>query len=345
MSTGQSALDGVTLRTAIRRFGELVRAHRGRLDQINVFPIADRDTGANLSTTIDAMIGAVDLVGNGLSEIAEAASAGAFNAARGNSGVILAQLLDGLVRALSESGQHADGADLVRALRHMADVGPSAVAEPVAGTMLTVAADVADAAVDLPDTDVATVATVVARAARRSVDRTPDLLPVLCEHGVVDAGAAGLALFFDALADALGASSSDAPSWVRPDAETAPAVRSQTPTSGFVDEFRSGATQPTAPRYEVMLYLDLAEQGVDAIAAFKRAWSDVGESVTVAGRFGEPAGGLRNRLTCHIHTDQIGSAIEVALEHGRPSGIRVEDLIPVGVVTHGGIRPEGGRDG
>jgi len=309
------ALDGPVLQATIGRFEQLLRVHRERLNQLNVFPVADRDTGANMWATVAAIHRDVMATDGALGQVASMVASAGFEAARGNSGVILAQLLDGFARTLGASGPTPDGLTLIRALRAMATAGPLAVAEPVAGTMLTVVEDVADevAALAWPDgahgdgssIDLSKVAQQAASAARRSVHRTPDLLAVLANHHVVDSGAAGLALFFDALAEGLGVSPAPSAPWFE-----SPVI---TPRSAAV---------ASGPPFELMMHLDLAQPGVTAREALRTAWSAIGDSVSIAG--------LDQRLTCHLHTDDVESAIAVARRLGRPSGIRVEGLAVIG---------------
>src|SRR5215213_530522 len=189
---------GQWYRTAV----EVLSESRGRLDDLNVFPVPDGDTGTNLLLTARAAVAALDTEGPRTTESAWSVLArGAVLGARGNSGTILAQLLRGLADQLA--GQPpATGPDLAAALQKAADAAYTAVADPEEGTFLTVAragARGAASAVDEGRTELAEVVRAAADGARAALEETPELLAVLRDAGVVDAGGAGLCLVLDAL--------------------------------------------------------------------------------------------------------------------------------------------------
>nr|WP_190200995.1 DAK2 domain-containing protein [Streptomyces djakartensis] len=191
--------------------GTLGRA-REEIDAINVYPVADGDTGTNLYLTVESAVGAVEAVfaghaagsGHGGPTLADAARAmahGALIGARGNSGTILAQLLRGMAQVLAgEETTPADGQVLRLALRHAADSARHAVAHPVEGTVLTVASAAADAAAGA-EGDCGTVARAAYEGAREALAATPGQLPVLERAGVVDAGGRGLVAVLAALVE------------------------------------------------------------------------------------------------------------------------------------------------
>ncbi|WP_345670437.1 DAK2 domain-containing protein [Streptomyces similanensis] len=189
---------------------------REEIDAINVYPVADGDTGTNLYLTAESAAAAVEAVfaahetgagGSGGPSLAEAARAmahGALIGARGNSGTILAQLLRGMAEVLAAEGDspHTDGRGLRSALRRAADSARLAVAHPVEGTVLTVASAAADAA-DGAEGDCGTVARAAYRGARTALAATPGQLAVLGRAGVVDAGGRGLVAVLAALVETL----------------------------------------------------------------------------------------------------------------------------------------------
>jgi DAK2 domain fusion protein YloV len=223
--------------------------------------------------------------------------------ARGNSGVILSQILRGLADTFSPLDT-AGPAELVAALRTASDAAYQAVMRPVEGTILTVVretAEAAEAAHRDGRRDLVGMLDAAVTAARDAVARTPELLPVLREAGVVDAGGRGFTLLLDAFLLVVDGRPVPAPETVH----TPPAV-----------EAHLRGDDVSTLRYEVMYLL---EAGDETIPAFKDAWGAIGDSIVVVG--GE---GLWN---CHVHTNDIGAAIEAGIEAGRPCRIRVTDLM------------------
>ncbi|MGH9225044.1 MAG: DAK2 domain-containing protein [Acidimicrobiales bacterium] len=288
------------VRSVVCGYRDALRAHQERLNRLNVYPVPDGDTGTNMALTLESVVaemgGADDMAG-----VCKAVSHGSLMGARGNSGVILSQILRGLTERLRDVDA-ADGAVVAEALGSASAAAYTAVMRPVEGTMLTVVRECANAAqVAAKEADVKLVAVLeaAATAGADALERTPTLLPVLAEAGVVDAGGAGFLLLIDVLLHV-----TDGRPVPESDAATVPA----TPAAGrdAVGDLR----------YEVMFFLE-ADAG--AVDAFKQTWTTVGDSIAVVG-----GDGLWN---CHIHTDDIGGAIEAGIEAGKPSRIRVTDLM------------------
>ncbi|GAP51333.1 DAK2 domain-containing protein [Streptomyces azureus] len=218
----QTFFDALAVRTWCGLALETLGRAREEIDAINVYPVADGDTGTNLYLTVESAVAAVEAVfaghaarsgpeGPTLADAARAMAHGALIGARGNSGTILAQLLRGMSQVLAEGGTtqaggesaHADGQGLRRALRHAADSARQAVAHPVEGTVLTVASAAADAAdaAGGAEGDCGTVARAAYEGARAALAATPGQLPVLERAGVVDAGGRGLVAVLGALVE------------------------------------------------------------------------------------------------------------------------------------------------
>jgi DAK2 domain fusion protein YloV len=217
--------------------------------------------------------------------------------ARGNRGVILSQIMRGFASTMKstvpESEERGDRfADALQA----ASVGAyQAVLKPIEGTILTVVRESADAARLASDAGGSLIDVVRAArtAGKQALDNTPELLPVLKDAGVVDAGGAGFLLLLAAAFDAM------------------PHDRSHERKVGG-----AGEVDVADQRYEVMYFMDLADERIED---FKQGWGAIGDSIVVVG-----GDGIWN---CHVHTNDIGAAIEVALDHdGRPKQIRVSDL-------------------
>ena len=192
-------IDGPSLARAFIDGATALREHADALNAINVFPVPDGDTGTNMSLTMKA---AIDQVGAAASpaEAAKRAARGALLGAKGNSGVILSQIISGFAAAMppGDAGLGAD--DLARALARGRDAAYRVVSSPKEGTILTAISAAAVAAGEAAQRDPAieTLDAAVS-AAQDAVARTPELLPVLKEAGVVDAGAQGLYLLLDAM--------------------------------------------------------------------------------------------------------------------------------------------------
>jgi DAK2 domain fusion protein YloV len=302
-------LDHTHLRAAVVGFRDALRAHQARLNRLNVYPVPDGDTGTNMALTLESVVTALDEVpvaDRDMVATCKAISHGSLMGARGNSGVILSQVLRGLCHRLDDADL-ADAAGVAAALAEASTAAYAAVMRPVEGTILTVVREASEAAVSVAagEKTLVEVLDAAARAARDALARTPDLLPVLKEAGVVDAGGAGFVLFLDALLQVVdGRPVPDAP-----DGEAEPSVAVGHGAAAEGDGGMEG------PRYEVMYLLDAPDENIDA---FKAAWMDIGESIVVVG-----GDGLWN---CHIHADDIGASVEAGIAAGRPRQIRVTDL-------------------
>ena len=235
----------------------------------------------------------------------KAISHGSLMGARGNSGVILSQVLRGLCHRLDDA-EWADASAVAAALSEASTAAYSAVMRPVEGTILTVVREASEAAVAIAagEKTLVDVLDAAVRSARDALANTPELLPVLKEAGVVDAGGAGFVLFLDALLQVV----DGRPVPEAPEDEPEPTV-----AVGHGAGDAEGGME--GPRYEVMYLLDAPDEKIDA---FKATWMEIGESIVIVG-----GDGLWN---CHIHSDDIGASIEAGIEAGRPRQIRVTDL-------------------
>jgi DAK2 domain fusion protein YloV len=290
------------LRTVVSRYRDALRAHQEELNRLNVYPVPDGDTGTNMALTLESVTNEIGTA-ESMPEVCRAIAHGSLMGARGNSGVILSQILRGLADTFCGL-ESAGPSDVVAALRHASDAAYQAVMHPVEGTILTVAREAAEAAEATSADGQATLAQVLdaaLSAARDSVARTPDLLPVLREAGVVDAGGHGFTLLLAAFLEVLDGRPIPEPEFVN--------------TPAAVEAHLRGA-DVSSLRYEVMYLLE-ADDGT--IPAFKDAWDAIGDSIVVVG-----GAGLWN---CHVHTNDIGAAIEAGIEAGRPQRIRVTDLV------------------
>lgn len=196
------------IRSCFPAAARVVSQKADEINKLNVFPVPDGDTGTNMSLTLDTVVHEVESLADSASmdEIAKAVTHGSLMGARGNSGVITSQILRGVVEGLAEvKSDEATPADIAAALRNGVAVAFKAVRKPVEGTILTVLRDVSTKADHLArerHIEVGDMLDQLVTEAYESVARTPDLLPVLKENGVVDSGAYGLATFIEGFVNA-----------------------------------------------------------------------------------------------------------------------------------------------
>jgi DAK2 domain fusion protein YloV len=281
---------------------------REEIDALNVYPVPDGDTGTNMYLTVvaarDALRDATDATPDLLSGLA-ALRKGALLGARGNSGVILSQMLGALATTIaSATGEERNASIMARALREATESAYAAVGTPVEGTILTVVRAAAEAAETRAGQDGARARDVfasAAAAAREALARTPDLLAVLRDAGVVDAGGRGLSVVLDAAETAL--------TGRRPVPVTAPIGSHRIP---IPVEQQGHALTADGPAYEVMYLLDADDHHVGGL---KARLATLGDSLVVVG-----GDGLWN---VHVHVDDVGAAVEAGIAAGRPYRIRV----------------------
>lgn len=301
--TSTTTLSAGQLRGAIGTFAELLRSHKEVINRLNVYPVPDGDTGTNMTLTVESVVEELhDLAPDApMASVSRAIAHGSLMGARGNSGVILSQLLRGLVEKFPLDGD-VDPQLLASSLEYADELARQAVVRPVEGTILSVAR--AAAAGARSDTSTLSASVRAARdSAKVALAKTPEQLDVLKQAGVVDSGGAGLVLWFDALCHVVAEDALPVP----PPLDSIHVhVQEQVATHhGDIADLR----------YEVMYLLDADDAKMHA---FREAWSVLGDSIAIVG-----GDGLYN---CHIHTDAIGDAIEAALDVGRPRNIRVTDL-------------------
>ena len=285
-------------------FADALVSHRAGINRLNVYPVPDGDTGTNMSLTLASVMAEVDQADpRTMAELCTALAHGSLMGARGNSGVILSQIVRGMCGVLREHDT-VDAPVLADALDAAAAAAYGAVMRPVEGTILTVMRELAGAAVAAAGrgADLLGVAEAAWTRGHEALAHTPELLAVLRDAGVVDAGGAGLLLFCDALLSVI-------------DGRPLPV-----PPVGADDQPLAMVSVAAAPdvaslRYEVMFFLHATD---DSLAAFKDAWMRIGDSIVVVGDNGT--------YNCHVHTNDIGAAVEAGIAAGRPSKIRVTDL-------------------
>ncbi len=307
-------LDASALREwAHTSVGDLI-AHTDEINRLNVFPVADADTGTNMLFTMRAAWAQADASASGddVTRVAAALADGALHGARGNSGVILSQILRGLADVAAEAaaergGELADidGVVLAAALRHAVGLVVASMGESIPGTIVSVLRAAAEAAEDAGSEGVDLVAVVAAAAdaAVIALDKTIEQLHILADAGVVDAGGRGLLVLLDALLKVLSGHAPTRPAYV--------------PSPPHADV----TVAPPAPsRFEVMYLLRGCEP--DGVELLRQRLDELGDSVAIAASTSDGGGGY----SVHVHSDDAGGAIEAALAFGTPSRIQITAL-------------------
>jgi DAK2 domain fusion protein YloV len=265
-----------------------IEANRSRIDDLNVYPVPDGDTGTNLTLTVREIAESLD--GDGTDDraaLAKEVSRAALMGARGNSGVILSQIIRGATESLAASD------DLAKAFRSASDAAYRAVKKPVEGTMLTAIRAMADAAEKKPDLE-----SIIA-AGDATVVKTREMLPVLKEAGVVDAGAAGLVEIVRGIAAALSGE---------------PLVEMPEHDHG---EAGIEAIHQELSRYRYCTVFVVEGEDLDA-AALEDELEQIGDSLLVVG---DPSA-----LKVHVHTDDPGRALSLGVARGAIGGVEIANM-------------------
>ncbi|MCW2837627.1 MAG: Dak phosphatase, partial [Marmoricola sp.] len=296
----------------VRRFADLavdgLASAREEIDALNVYPVPDGDTGTNMFLTVesarDALVAALEEHPDDLRAAMQAYSRGALLGARGNSGVILSQLVGALLRRIGQAGPaDRSAAVFAEGMALATDAAYSAVGQPVEGTILSVARAASQAAAQAAqvlEDRLGDVVHAAASAAREALALTPEQLPMLKEAGVVDAGGRGLCVVLDAAESAI---TGKRATTTTPQVGTPAIPVARVPTGDLTED---------GPAYEVMYLLETDDE---AIPALRKALAPLGDSLVVVG--GE---GLWN---VHIHVDDVGAAVEAGIRAGTPRRIQV----------------------
>jgi len=314
------ACDGAGLLGAFRSAVASLEAHVDEINALNVFPVPDGDTGSNMMATVRAALAEAESVGPTVSaeRVASAAAFGALMGARGNSGVITSQILRGIAEGLAGKTRF-NALDLANALDRGTKAAYGAVAKPVEGTILTVIREASAAAVEaaVHERTVDAVMGATTAAAQKAVAKTPTLLAILREAGVVDSGGQGLFRLFEG-----------AQAFLTGDLKVAARLPGAAGVAGSgavpaLTQAQHGAPPGAGMRDEGFgfetMFLARAEPGkpldVDAIRGY---YESIGESVLVAGD--------ARAIKVHIHNERPDEVLAYALGLGQLSKISVENL-------------------
>lgn len=277
-------------------------SHRAVVDALNVFPVPDGDTGTNMSLTLSSAVAEMNRKpSSAIGEVAQAVALGSLMGARGNSGVILSQLFRGMARAL-EGKAAASPQELAQALREGAETAYKAVMRPVEGTVLTVAKAAAHQATATAQAggDILAVWGAAQEAAHQALARTPDLLPVLKQAGVVDAGGKGLVFVFDAGMNALNGR-----------AEPVVADIGKKPVEFVITETMADIRYP----YDAQFLIKSRGMPLDEL---RSRLEEYGDSLLVVG--------TPELARVHIHTGRPGQVLSLCLEYGSLSQVVIDNM-------------------
>lgn len=296
------------LKQVMNRYLMRLREHREALNRLNVYPVPDGDTGTNMTLTVESVVGALDGASS-MSDVSQALARGSLMGAQGNSGIILSQILRAWADVF-QTAKEIGPAEVTDGLEKASAAAYKAVGRPVEGTILTVLRLAAEEAKQVPPGRNELLGTLLERVYQRAEEaliETPELLPVLKAAGVVDAGGAGLLLLFACLREHVtGGKVTLPPKIFRPAAQRVPADGKAEPGDGSIADLH----------YEVVFMLD-GEPGSEE--RLKEVWAGIGQSIVVVGGEGS--------WKCHIHTDDIGPAIEAGVTIGTVRQITVTNLL------------------
>ncbi len=286
-----------------------LEAKKEWINELNVFPVPDGDTGTNMSMTILSAAKEVSSLENvSMKTVAKAISSGSLRGARGNSGVILSQLFRGFTKVIA-SYDKLDTVVLAEACDKAVETAYKAVMKPKEGTILTVARGAADKAIAMVEEtdDLCVFVRAVIDEAKRVLKKTPEMLPVLKQAGVVDSGGQGLVVVLEGAYDALMGKEIDYSSF-KPEKSMAGFTKISAETEaeikfGYCTEFIIVLNQPLTDAQ---------------IAKYKEFLNSIGDSIVVVAD--------DEIVKTHVHTNDPGLAIQEALTHGSLSKIKIDNM-------------------
>jgi len=322
-------IDGMSFRRLMTAAYRKLYEHREQVNALNVFPVPDGDTGNNMSLTMEAALDELAKThSDDVGVLAHAIATGALMGSRGNSGVILSQLFRGIASGLE--GRHTiDGGDLARALARASDTAYANLLKPVEGTILTVARVAADTAArfvrDYSDSTFGQVLDAACRGAEEALQSTPDLLPVLKNAGVVDAGGQGLVWLLRGMKEA-GQRPID-----RIHSQADRVAQGTTadhvvglPQQRHVDFSLTHELGDINFPYDTELLLRGERIPIEKL---RTGLENLGDSVLVVGS--------ESLVKVHVHTNQPDRVLSLMLEHGMPYDILIKDMrIQYGELEH-----------
>ena len=298
-------IDGKNLRDLFVSGANNLQNHKDLVDKLNVFPVPDGDTGTNMSLTISYAMKELSKVDNEeITNIGKALSRGSLMGARGNSGVILSQIIRGIAKSV-EGKDKLSTADFAEALKCGSDTAYKAVIKPIEGTILTVIRESSEAAIKIAksEEDFITFLELVIKEANDSLNRTPELLKALKEAGVVDSGGKGLVLVYEGMLEALKGSP----------------IEIEDSNSSEVKEIKApqGNIATEDIKFQYCTEFILESDKVDDLQ-IRDKMLKYGDSLAVVGDEGV--------IKVHVHTNDPGLALQEALAYGQLLTIKIENM-------------------
>ena len=298
-------IDGKNLREMFVSGANNLQNHRDLVDRLNVFPVPDGDTGTNMSLTISYAMKELSKVENdNITEIGKSLSKGSLMGARGNSGVILSQIIRGLAKSI-EGKDKLSAEDLAKALKNGSDTAYKAVIKPIEGTILTVVRESGEYAVKAykKEDDILRFLEMVIKEANASLERTPDLLKNLKDAGVVDSGGKGLVLIYEGMYQALKGNP----------------IKIQETNSNEVQVVETGANAINPDDIKFCYCTEfILESNSVSDAKIRDMMMNYGDSLAVVGDEGI--------IKVHVHTNDPGLVLQDALKYGQLVTIKIENM-------------------
>lgn len=309
----QKTINGATLRKMLVTSYSLLEENKNNVDALNVFPVPDGDTGTNMTLTLKSAVTEMNACeGNSIEALCVAFNRGALKGARGNSGVILSQIIKGMFSELMKCSEEISTKDFARACEKGCETAYKAVTVPKEGTILTIIKSIADAAKQHVKSDsFQDFLHKIIADAERTLQMTPDMLPVLKQAGVVDAGGRGLVIIFSGMYKMLAG---------------------EMVNVEFVDKVEVDVTsEENHVKYESLADIRFAycteffvtnifEKTTEAdINSLRQHLLDIGDCVLCIGDL--------QLVKVHVHTNEPNKALGYALQLGELSGVKIENML------------------
>ena len=305
-------ISGKILRDAIISGANNINNQRSRVDELNVFPVPDGDTGTNMGMTVGASVRELEALDDSctVGEASKTAASAMLRGARGNSGVITSLLFRGFSKAL-EGKKEATAADIVEALKKGVEGAYKAVMKPTEGTILTVTRLAAEAAVAAETDDVPQLWATVCEAGQKALEDTPNLLPVLKKAGVVDAGGQGIMLVFEGMKQVFDGGE------IVAGAEVAAKPKLDSSAAGkgvFTDDLMKVEDIKNGYCTQFLVHKDPGA----SITRLRAFLESNGDSVVVIED--------DDVANCHVHTADPGMMLSEAIKYGYLTNFKIENM-------------------
>ena len=292
--------------------------HKESINELNVFPVPDGDTGTNMSLTMNAAAKELEKINSeSIGEVAEIMAKSSLLGARGNSGVILSQLFRGIARGLSGKDE-AQLPEVGKAFQYGIVYAYNSVSKPVEGTILTVAREIARGSRQATQTSISFIdlLRIAVESGRNALERTPELLPVLKEAGVVDAGGLGLVIFLEGCLQSMLKYGIEEQDVVSQEEKITPVLQNSEQDGNKV--VPRTVFEDYNPAFPYCTELLLKGKGLSP-EKIRQSLNELGDSLLVAGE--------EELVKVHIHTAHPGNVLEICLLQGTIHDIKIENMV------------------